>query len=29
MESLNKSLSEYGEILKGTNVQEAYKGLIQ
>lgn len=29
MESLNKSLSEYGELLKKTNVQEAYKGLIQ
>lgn len=29
MESLNKSLYEYGKLLKETNIQEAYKELIQ
>ncbi|WP_027107862.1 DUF7000 family protein [Lacticigenium naphthae] len=28
MESLNRSLSEYGKLLKETNLQKAYKGLM-
>lgn len=29
MQSLNESLLEYGKLLRETNMQAAYKGLIQ